>query len=114
MSKADPAFGRDALYRVDKFIVPEAALPEFMQRVEETQTVLRQQPGFVRSVILQQCDGPGRFNIVTFVEWESGAVLAEVREKVAAFHRERGFDPQAYCALHGITADIGVYRWIGE
>ena len=94
--------------------MPEAALLEFMLHVEETQTVLRQQPGFVRSVILRQCDGPGRFNIVTFVEWEGGAVLGEVREKVATFHRERGFDPQTYCALHGITADIGIYRWIGE
>jgi heme-degrading monooxygenase HmoA len=85
MSKTAHSFGESSVYRVDKFIVPEDALAEFLLRVRDTQTILRQQPGFIRAVILQQSDGPGKFNIVTFVEWRSESELADVRTAVAAF-----------------------------
>ena len=114
MSKTSHSFGESSVYRVDKFIVPEDALAEFLLRVRETQTFLRQQPGFIGAVILQQSEGPGKFNVVTFVEWHSEAEVADVRAAVAAFHRERGFEPQELLTRLGITADIGFYRWIGE
>jgi len=53
------------IFRVDKFVVPEASRGEFLSRIRDTHALLRQQPGFVRDAILEQASGPGRFNIVT-------------------------------------------------
>ncbi|MFO7304341.1 MAG: antibiotic biosynthesis monooxygenase family protein [Gammaproteobacteria bacterium] len=98
------------IYRVDKFVVPQAVRGEFLQKVDATHRILRQQPGFVRDVILEQIAGPGRFNIVTIVEWESQAAIDAAREAVTKVHAENGFNPQAFMARLGVQADIANYR----
>jgi len=113
MSKTDHSF-ESHVYRVDKFVVPAAARREFLDRVRQTHEVLRRQTGFIRDLILEQSAGPGEFNFVTLVEWESEAVLADVRAAVAAFHKEIAFDPQELFTRHGIKADIGIYAGITE
>ncbi len=40
-------------YRIDRFVVPDAARAEFIGRVRMTHAVLRQQPGFVRDALLE-------------------------------------------------------------
>lgn len=77
------------LYRVDKFIVPEHARAEFLGRVGATHDLLRKQPGFVRELLLEQVGGPGEFNIVTLVEWESDKAIERARETVTALHKQR-------------------------
>ncbi len=101
---------RDALYRIDKFAVPEAALLEFLALVNRTHEVLRRQSGFVRDLVLQQVSGPGQFNAVTFVEWADQASYDEAAEAVHRFHGTIGFDAKSAMARLGITADIGIYR----
>ena len=113
MSKTDHSF-ESHVYRVDKFVVPAAARREFLDRVRQTHEVLRRQTGFIRDLILEQSAGPGEFNFVTLVEWESEAVLADVRAAVAAFHKEIAFDPQERLTRLGIKADIGIYVRITE
>jgi heme-degrading monooxygenase HmoA len=109
MSKTD-----GHIFRVDKFVVPETAREEFLRRVVQTHELLRTQAGFVRDLILEQTGGPGAFNIVTLVEWESEAAVDPVRAAVAAFHARIGFDPQAFFARAGIKPDIGLYRQAAE
>ena len=50
---------KTSIYRVDKFIVPQAAREEFLKKVHDTHSVLRHQPGFIRDTILEQVAGPG-------------------------------------------------------
>jgi len=101
------------IYRVDKFVVPEAAREEFLRRVHETHQVLRRQPGFVRDSLLEQVSGPGRFNIVTVAEWESQAAIDTARTEVMNAHAKSGFNAQETIARLGIEADIANYRPIG-
>ena len=108
-SMIDQSPERDHVYRTDKFVVPPVARAEFLERVRQTHEVLRKQPGFVRDVILEQRSGPGTFNVVTIAEWESEAVMHDVRAAVAAFHASIGFDPAEMMERLGITADIGIY-----
>lgn len=98
------------LFRVDKFIVPSSAREEFLSRVRETHEILRRQPGFVRDAVLEQTSGPGRFNIVTLVEWENQAVIDAAKAVVAKAQAERGFSPQETMARLGIEGDIGYYQ----
>lgn len=98
------------IYRIDKFIVPEEARAEFLDKVKATHALLQAQPGFVQDLVLEQSAGPGKFNFVTMVEWESEAVVAQARTAVAALHQQMNFNPQALFAQTGITADVATYR----
>jgi heme-degrading monooxygenase HmoA len=105
----DKAARADALYRVDRFIVPPAARDEFVKRVAATSRVLHCQPGFRRELVLEQNAGPGVCNFVTLVEWESAAAIGPASEAVARAHAESGFDRHAFLEANGIRADIASY-----
>ena len=98
------------IYRVDKFVVPEAARDEFLARIRETHELLRRQPGFIRDAILEQVAGPGKFNIVTIAEWQDQAAIDAARDVVRRAHAKRGFSPQETMKRLGIEADIADYR----
>lgn len=103
---------KDHVYRVDKFIVPQSARSEFMGRLRATHDLLRKQPGFVREFLLEQTAGPGAFNFVTFVEWESQSAVEQAREAVNKLHRQLNFDPQELRTRLGIRADVANYQHI--
>ncbi|HEV7253093.1 MAG TPA: antibiotic biosynthesis monooxygenase [Mesorhizobium sp.] len=100
------------VFRADRFVVPQAARAEFLSRVKQTHTVLRQQPGFVRELILERQAGSAESHIITIVEWESAAVMSGVREVVAAHQKSVGFNPAELIARLGIEAEFGVYEAI--
>lgn len=100
------------VYRVDKFVVPAGAREEFLEKVLKTHVLLRTQSGFVQDVVLEQSGGPGEFNIVTIVEWDSADQVENARAVVMAVHQQMKFNPQEMVARLGIKADIADYRRI--
>jgi heme-degrading monooxygenase HmoA len=98
------------IYRVDKFVVPAAARQEFLGKVRSTHQLLKAQPGFVRDVVLEQSSGPGKFNFVTMVEWQSQSAMEAAKVAVMAVHAKSGFSSQAMFARLGIEADIADYE----
>ena len=97
-------------FRVDKFIVPESAKAEFLEKVHVTHQFLEQQPGFVRQVLLEQHGGPGEFNIVTVVEWDSQDAIEAARKAVHDLHQQLNFNPPEMWARLGIRADLATYQ----
>jgi heme-degrading monooxygenase HmoA len=97
------------VYRVDKFIVPIQAREEFIGKVRNTHKLLRTLPGFVQDFVLEQSAGPGEFNFVTIVEWESSDAIENARAAVMAMHKETNFNPQEMFARLGIKADLANY-----
>lgn len=110
MSSAESPQPSSPHYRVDKFVVPPAARGAFLERVATTHATLRQQQGFVQDVILEQASGPGAFNFVTMVEWESVAAVERASAAVAALHAGIGFNPREMIDRLGIKADIANYQ----
>ncbi len=104
MSVASPS-----VYRVDKFVVPAAARAEFMARVAMIKGMLEAMPGCRQNLVLEQVSGPGAFNVVTFVEWESAGALESAKAAVAACYKEMNFNPQEAVTRLGITADMANY-----
>jgi heme-degrading monooxygenase HmoA len=98
------------LYRLDKFIVPEAAKEEFLARMQASQRFLRALPGFVQDFALEQNAGNGMRHYVTLAEWTDAAA---VDVACAAIHdwyaSSRHLDPQELFAQLGIQADLGNY-----
>src|SRR5437899_10402671 len=96
-------------YRVDKFVVPDAARAEFWTHVLRTHGVLREQPGFLDDALLEQRSGTGRFNVVTIVRWASEDVMATARDAVQRSHQAAGFVPAEFFQRAGIEADLANY-----
>lgn len=112
MSNQHPPDYADHIYRVDKFIVPAEARDEFLHNVRNTHEILRAQPGFVRDLILEQVSGPGSFNLLTLVEWESAVAIEGAKAAVHAVHARTNFNPQETMARLGIQADLANYQQI--
>lgn len=102
----------DHIYRVDKFIVPDAAREEFFSRAHAIRDVLRRQGGFVGDRHLEKIAGPGEFNIVTIAEWKSQEHIEAAKSAVAALLKQTGFDPKEMYQRLGIRADIAFYKQI--
>ena len=98
------------VYRVDKFIVPELARTEFLAKVKTTHDLLKTLPGFIQDMVLEQSDGPGKFNFVTMVEWADEAMMTQARTAVTALHQQMNFKPKELFARMGITADMATYQ----
>jgi len=103
-----------SVFRVDKFVVPAEARDEILSRVFQTHELLRQQDGFVRDFLLEQFSGPGEFNLVTMVEWESQGAVDKVVPIVKAAHDRIAFSPQETLKRLGVKADIANYQRIPE
>ncbi|MBT1063163.1 antibiotic biosynthesis monooxygenase [Bowmanella sp. Y26] len=102
-----------SVFRVDKFIVPQASKQEFLQRVLATHEILRKQPGFIQDQLLEQVAGPGRYNIVTIAQWQSQATIDAAKAVVMEAHQAMGFSAQETMQRLGIEGDIGNYQVIG-
>lgn len=98
------------IFKIDKFIVPEAGRTEFMQAVCQTHELLGQQPGLVQQFVLQQVSGPGEFNVVTVVQWENQAAFEQAKVAVQAMHQRSGLDGVAMRERLGIRADLANYQ----
>lgn len=103
-----------SVFRVDKFVVPAEARDEILGKVRMTHELLRQQDGFVQDFLLEQFSGPGEFNIVTMVEWESRAAVDKVVPIVRAAQERVAFNPQETIARLGVRADIANYQRLPE
>lgn len=97
------------VFRIDSFAVPDEALDTFRRNADKTLSLLRQQPGFVRDQVFERVSGPGRFNIVTVVEWMNAEAQAPAAAQVQALHRALGFDGQAFTQQHGIDESKASY-----
>ena len=112
MDQLNQQLGSEAVFRVDKFVVPVEAREEILTKVRMTHELLRQQQGFVQDFLLEQFSGPGEFNLVTIVEWESQAAVDRVVPIVKAAHERIAFNPQETIARLGVRADIANYQRI--
>jgi heme-degrading monooxygenase HmoA len=98
-----------SVYRVDKFAVPAESYAEFMARVHGIKQTLDGMSGCRQNLVLEQVSGPGEFNVVTVVEWESAEAMEEAKAAVAVKYKEMNFNPQETIARLGIKADIANY-----
>ena len=111
-SKA-PFAASSPIYRIDKFIVPGAALDAFVTQTRRVQRALAVLPGCGVNQVLTKTAGPGEFNVVTIVEWSDPAALGEARAQIQAHYAREGFDPQAFMDGLGVRADLGLYAEVG-
>ena len=96
-------------YRLDKFIVPEAAREEFLPRLHASREFLRKLPGFVRDFVMEQNPGTGVRHYVAFAEWTDAAALDVACAAIPDWHQSRPVDWQEMNKRLGIQSDSRNY-----
>lgn len=105
------AFGADSMYRVDKFVVPPAALDRFLAQVQCVDAALSALPGCRQNLVLIRQDREGEdFQVLTLVEWASAQALADAKLHMQQHYAREGFNPAGYMQQLGVRADLGSYR----
>jgi heme-degrading monooxygenase HmoA len=104
-----PTSSDQAVFRIDRFVVPAASEREFLSVVAETNTVLTRMNGCVQHHVLKQDGAAGTSNYITVVEWVSFAAIQKAREAVAAKHKEMNLNPQELFNRLQIKAELGNY-----
>lgn len=108
---AAQAFGVDSMYRVDKFVVPPAALDGFLAQVQRVDALLSVLPGCRQNLVLIQQDSEGEdFQVLTLVEWASAQALADAKAHMQQCYAREGFHPAGFMQQLGVRADLGTYR----
>lgn len=97
------------VFRIDKFAVPAAALPAFLEQVHRVRQTLGALPGCQQNLVLTQTGGPGEFNVVTIVEWVNTQAVAAATAVMQKKYEEEGFDRSAFMQALGVRADLGLY-----
>lgn len=97
------------IYKLDKFVVPDAARDEFLPKVFATMKLLESQPGYIQGFTIEQPSNSGEFNLVTFIEWDSKQATEFARAAVTAMHEASGFNPQEAMARLSVRAEMGFY-----
>jgi heme-degrading monooxygenase HmoA len=96
-------------YRIDKFVVPPAAMEKFMGRLRATHRALDDAEGCQKNLVLEQVSGMGAFNVVTFVEWRDAAAYEVAKTATQEHYAATGFDPKHFMDELGVKADLGNY-----
>jgi heme-degrading monooxygenase HmoA len=98
-----------SLFRVDKFEVPAASRDAFIERLKASHAALDHVPGCRQNLVLEKASGPGRYNVVTFVEWENEAAYEAARAAAMARQEAAGFDRLAFFQQLKVSADLANY-----
>ena len=109
-----PGSSGSSVFRIDKFVVPSAAMPSFRSRVKSVRRILATLPGCKQNLVLTQTGGPGEFNVVTVVEWADAEAVQNAKAHMDAHYAKEGFDPQSFMKSLGIRGDLALYTEVAE
>ena len=97
------------VFRIDKFVVPATTKDRFLERLTVTHNALDTAAGCEQNFILEQVDGPGQYNVVTFVKWKNHEHYDAARKVAVSRQAEEGFNPATFMEELGVVADLGNY-----
>lgn len=95
---------------VDLFIVPEAALDEFLRNVHFSANIVKTRPGFIEGHVFRHMAGEGRVNVVTTAVWANQAAMEEARKAIPVEFAKIGFSPPEIMKKLGVQIERGVYQ----
>lgn len=95
---------------IDRFIVPEAAKAEFMERMAINRNLIKKLPGFIRDVAFVRESELGELHCITVAVWESEAALKAAKASVQAAYQEQGFNLPAMLERLDIRMERGQFR----
>lgn len=99
---------------IDKFVLPENAKAEFLQRMNYNRAFLKKQPGFINDSAYERTDEQGNLVVVTVAIWENEDAIAKAKAAVQAEYKRIGFNMPAMLERLNITIERATYHEIVE
>lgn len=109
-SPANSGNQQDHIRFIDKFLVPEAARQEFLQRVAFNRNFIKTLPGFIEDAAYERTDEQGNLIFITIAVWQNEQVLKDAKEAVQAEYQKQGFNPAEFFEKENITMERGTYK----
>jgi hypothetical protein len=96
---------------IDRFSMPESALPEFTDRMNYNRSLIKHLPGFVRDDVYEMKDEKGNWTIVTLATWQSQKYMDEAKKAVHEDYKRTGFNMQQFIQQRNIVLlERGTYQ----
>jgi heme-degrading monooxygenase HmoA len=102
----------EPIFRVDRFVVPRHAREEFLAQVREKHVLLRDLPGFLGDLVLEQTSEPGETTFFTLVGWEDASSVEEAKAAVQSSREGVDGDLRRLFARLGVREDRAEYRLV--
>ena len=95
---------------IDQFVVPEAAVEEFLRHAYFSANVVKTRPGFVEGYVFKRTNGDGRVNVITTAVWASQAAMDAARKSISEEFAKIGFNPPEIMQRLGVQIERGIYQ----
>jgi len=94
---------------IDRFVVPQNAKGEFIERMNINRNLIKNLQGFVEDNVYERVDEQGNLIVVTVAVWESDEAIKKAREAVQAEYKKQNFNMPEMLKRLNITIDRGIY-----
>lgn len=95
---------------IDKITVPEAAIPQFTERLNYNTIFLEKQPGLTKNTHYQRTDEQGNLIVITVAVWENDEAVEKAKAAVQEDYRRQGINLTETLKGWGVTIDRGLYE----
>jgi len=95
---------------IDQFVVPEAAVEEFLRQVRFSANIVKTRPGFVEGYVYRRVTGDGQINVVTTAVWASQAAMEDAKKEIPTEFAKVGFSPPEVMKRLGVQIMRGLYE----
>jgi heme-degrading monooxygenase HmoA len=99
---------------IDRFIVPQNAKLEFMERMAINRNYIKTLPGFIRDEAFESLDEAGNFLCITIAVWASGDAIKNAKALVQAEYQRQGFNLPAMLQRLEIRMERGLYHRLSQ
>ncbi len=99
---------------IDRFVVSDAAKPEFLERLAINRNFIKHIPGFVEDNCYEEIGTAGERRYVTVAVWKDEEAFKNAREAVIEEYKRQGFDPAAFFKKLNLNPDRGMYKVFQE
>ena len=94
---------------VDKFVIPQNSVDEFIRQMNYNRNFIKQQPGLVKSERYDQKDENGNLTILTVAVWQNQESLEKAKGAIQREFKRIGFNPQEFYKRLYITMERDMY-----
>jgi heme-degrading monooxygenase HmoA len=99
---------------IDRFVIPQEAEAEFMDRMAINRNFIKDIPGFIKDEAYRRTDEQGNLVCITIAAWASEDALENARTLVQAEYQRQGFNPPAMMERLGIRMERALYHRLGD
>ncbi|MDB4926824.1 antibiotic biosynthesis monooxygenase [Mucilaginibacter sp.] len=97
---------------IDKFLVPQNAQQEFIERMNINRNFIKDFPGFIEDVAYERTDEQENLVYITIATWENEESLKNAKGLVQAEYQKQGFNMSAMLERLEIKMERGIYKKI--